>query len=123
MEPAPSLTHRGRAMDDHNAFVGLDVHKESIDTRQSSAASPSALWTQPLSRVELLTRFGTRLQSYIRPASQSSTFRILWRDERNPRVCTAVFQPARGRNFASVISLVTSSYTISTGIPTRTSSF
>ena len=30
MEPAPSLTHRGRAMDDHNAFVGLDVHKESI---------------------------------------------------------------------------------------------
>jgi transposase len=30
MEPAPSLTHRGRAMGDHNAFVGLDVHKESI---------------------------------------------------------------------------------------------
>jgi transposase len=30
MEPAPSLTHRGWAMGDHNAFVGLDVHKESI---------------------------------------------------------------------------------------------
>jgi hypothetical protein len=30
MEPAPSLTHRGGAMGDHNAFVGLDVHKESI---------------------------------------------------------------------------------------------
>jgi hypothetical protein len=24
------LTHRARALDDHNAFVGLDVHKESI---------------------------------------------------------------------------------------------
>ena len=31
MEPAPSLTHKGgRANGDHNAFVGLDVHKESI---------------------------------------------------------------------------------------------
>jgi hypothetical protein len=30
MEPAPSLMHKGRAMGDHNAFVGLDVHKESI---------------------------------------------------------------------------------------------
>jgi hypothetical protein len=30
MEPASGLTHRGQAMDDHNGFVGLDVHKESI---------------------------------------------------------------------------------------------
>jgi transposase len=30
MEPAPSLMHRGRAMGEHSAFVGLDVHKESI---------------------------------------------------------------------------------------------
>jgi hypothetical protein len=29
-EPAPSLTHWGPAMGDHNALVGLDVHKESI---------------------------------------------------------------------------------------------
>ena len=57
----------------------------NISTNCRIACRGGALWTQPLSRVELLTRFKTRLQSYIRPASQSSTFRILWRDERNPR--------------------------------------
>src|SRR5260370_19008622 len=34
--------------------------------------SAKHIWTPPVSRVELLTRFGTRLQSYIRPACRAS---------------------------------------------------
>src|SRR5262245_52535980 len=34
--------------------------------------SAKHIWTPPVSRVELLTRFGTRLQSYIRPAYRAS---------------------------------------------------
>ena len=42
--------------------------------RDGSSPSLSAthIWTPPVSRVELLTRFGTRLQSYIRPAYRAS---------------------------------------------------
>jgi len=42
---------------------------------RSSHLTPSSathIWTPPVSRVELLTRFGTRLQSYIRPVCRAS---------------------------------------------------
>ena len=41
-------------------------------TPNTVALSATHIWTPPVSRVELLTRFGTRLQSYIRPACRAS---------------------------------------------------
>ena len=38
----------------------------------NSPRSATHVWTPPVSRVKLLTRFGTRLQSYIRPACRAS---------------------------------------------------
>src|SRR5437879_9107482 len=37
-----------------------------------SRRSDKHIWTPPVSRGELLARFGTRLQSYIRPACRAS---------------------------------------------------
>ena len=46
----------------------------STSGTESSNLSRSAkhIWTPPVSRVELLTRFGTQLQSYIRPGYRAS---------------------------------------------------
>src|ERR1700730_11238359 len=44
----------------------------SIHDSSNSTPSAKHIWTPPVSRGELQTRFGTRLQSYIRPACRAS---------------------------------------------------
>ena len=45
---------------------------ESGTGGSNSLRSAKHIWTPPVSRVELLTRFGTQLQSYIRPGYRAS---------------------------------------------------
>src|SRR3984893_7631816 len=58
-------------------FANLNLMR-SFDCSQigtgssNSPRSATHIWTPPVSRVELQTRFGTRLQSYIRPAYRAS---------------------------------------------------